>query len=230
MNTSTPIVAIDSSANNEWAVEVDTGDGLETIEGVISARLLNTKRDMDFVLGQSPDGNFASVRRRGGGGAIDILHTIDPMGNLWVGGVMQRRHNIADEPIFNLMRGYKDPGEDMLSAAAREAVEESGREDLFHLFPLEGEVVNIDSAMNDSIHGGGVQFFRMEVPFGALTQREGDTVGFNQTALTEDQRKEGIYKVIFIRGDLSTISRLADGFTLIGFLKLLSYLEESDSN
>jgi hypothetical protein len=229
-NTSTPFQPIDSTANNEWSVEITRNGVTERIQEFDSARFVNDKRDFDFLCAQSEDGNFVSVRRRGGGGAVSILYTMDPHGDLWIGGVMQMRRNISDRPIFNLMRGYNRPNEDNLSAALREALEESGRTDLMTPLRLKGETLNADSAMNDSRHGGGVDLFRIEVPFEALDQNEdaifGTTLVFDTSDLTEAQRGEGIYKVLFIRGEPTTVARFADAFTIVGFARLLADLED----
>jgi hypothetical protein len=230
-NTGVTGQPIDENTNHEWEVFADFGKGLIPLPSVVRARFVNRKRDMAFNLAKSPDGNFSTVTRVGGGGAVSLLYTVDEAGQLWIGGVMQMRRNIdADKPVFNAMRGYNRPGEGNLSAALREALEESGRDDLMMPIQLKGETLNADSAMNDSLHGGGVDFFRVEVPFEALIRNEDGTFSFNTTDLTDEQRAEGIYKVLFVRGDLKTIARLADSFTVVGFTRLIADLaEEADT-
>jgi len=216
---------ISESTNHEWTVELDFGRGLKKFTGFTRARFVNEKRDMAFNLAKSPDGDYSNVTRVGGGGSVTALFAIDNASQLWLGGVMQTRCNIdADNPVFNLIRGYKEPNEDNLSTAIHEAIEESGREDLMYPIPMSGATLNADSAMNDSVNGGGVDFFRIEVPFEALVKNEDGTLGFNTTGLTDEQRKEGIYQVVFIRGDLQTVAHLADGFTVVGFTRLLADL------
>lgn len=217
---------IDTDTNHEWEVFADFGKGLIPLPSVVRARFVNRKRDMAFNLAKSPDGNFSTVTRVGGGGAVSLLYTIDETGQLWIGGVMQMRRNISDKHIFNAMRGYNRPGEGNLSAALREALEESGRNDLMTPIQLKGETLNVDSAMNDSRHGGGVDLFRVEVPFEALIQNDDGTLSFDTTDLTDEQRNEGIYKVLFIRGTIQSIARLADSFTIAGFARLLADLDE----
>lgn len=218
---------IDDQANHEWTTEIDTGNGYETIEGVVRARFVNYKRDQQFVMGKSADGNYTNVTRRGGGGAVNVLYSISPEGRLWIGGVMQRRRNISDDLVFNLVRGYNRPNEDNQSAALREAIEETGRTDLMVPIRLPGESVNADSAMNDSVHGGGVDLYRVEVPFEALVQNENGTMSFDTKDLTEEQLREGIYQVVFQDGTrMSSIAGLADGFTLAGYLRLRAFLED----
>jgi hypothetical protein len=218
---------VDESTHNEWIIEVDTGQRVMSIPQFSRARFVNTKRDMAFNLAQSPDGNFSNVTRVGGGGAVNILYSVSPTWRLWVGGVMQMRRNIADQPIFNLIRGYKRPNEDNLTAALREALEESGRDDLMAPILLPGQSINADSAVFDSVHGGGVDINRIEVPYKALIRNVDGTMGFNTQDLTEDQRSEGIYGVVFIDGSkMSNLAALADGFTLAGYLRLMAYLEE----
>lgn len=219
--------SIDGSTNHEWEVEVDTGNGLTLVPGATRARFINTKRDMAFNMAKSQDGNYSNVTRVGGGGAVNILYSVSPTWRLWIGGVMQRRRNISDIPVFNLVRGYNRPGEDNLSAALREAIEETGRDDLMTPILLPGESINADSAMNDSVHGGGVDICRIEVPYGALLPNGDGTMGFDTEGLTDEQLQEGIYKVVFKDGSkISGIAGLADGFTLSGYLRLLAYLEK----
>ncbi len=219
--TGTPIT---ESTHHEWDVELDFGRGLKKFTGFARARFVNQTRDIAFNLAKSPDGNYSNVTRVGGGGAVTVLFTIDNASQLWLGGVMQMRRNISDKPVFNLIRGYKEPNEDNLSTALHEAIDESGREDLMYPIRMRGETLNADSAMNDSVNGGGVDFFRIEVPFEALVKNEDGTLRFNTTGLTDKQRKEGIYQVVFIRGNLNKVAHLTDAFTIVGLARLISDL------
>lgn len=210
---------------NEWAVLIDTGEGLVEMPGVLRAALVNPGHEIDVLFGVSPNSTpsfrYAQPWRDGGGGGTTILWTRNHFGKLYIGAVLQQR-NFIDQlnPVFNVMRGYAEPGETALAAALRELREESGRADLLTPVLLPGTSANMDSSW---LGNSEVDFYASEVPWSLLVpaQGGGDTYVFNTTGLTEEQRKEGIFGCIFVEGDLATLATKADGFTIIAFARLL---------
>lgn len=216
---------VEEGVANEWTVLIDSGEGLVEMPGVFRAALVNSKHEIDVLFGVSPNSTpsfrYAQPWRDGGGGGTTILWTRNPFGKLYVGAVLQQR-NFIDQlnPVFNVMRGYAEPGETALASALRELQEESGRTDLLAPILLPGTSANMDSSWFDN---GEVDFYANEVPWGLLVpaQEGGDTYIFNARGLTEEQRKEGIFGCIFVEGDLATLATKADGFTIIAFARLL---------
>lgn len=78
----------------------------------------------------------------GGGGSVLVPYFRDEKGLLWVGVVKQPRPYQAAEPVFNLPRGFLDPGQSHFQAAVNEGTEELGLQESQRVFLLDGEPGN----------------------------------------------------------------------------------------
>lgn len=220
---------ITPDVNSEWIVYADFGDGKLVPVDVTRLVLLNEKRKIATLFGESPMSTatfrYAQTWRVGGGGAATIMWSRDPEGNLFVGGVLQNRAFIDRlNKVFNIARGFARPGEDIRDAALRELDEEVGNPDLLVPQSLPGAPVNMDSAWFDSEgdFNGTVEFFHLQVPWELLVAQDDGSYAFEVDAITEEKKKEAIFGAKFVPGE--TIPSLADGISIIGYARLLAYL------
>ncbi|HRF28132.1 MAG TPA: hypothetical protein PL051_00620 [Candidatus Saccharibacteria bacterium] len=221
---------VTDKVNNEWVALVDFGDGKLVQIDVNRAVLLNDKRHIAMMWGESPmstsDFRYAQAWRVGGGGAATIMWSRDPEGTLYVGGVLQSRPFIDTEnPVFNIARGLTAVGEAVRDAALRELDEEVNQLDLLVPLPLPGDPVNMDSAFFGSQGegwNGMVEFFHVEVPWDLLVKQDDGSFVFRIENDTVDKQKEAIFGAMFVPA--TTTTSMADAFTIIATAKLRDYL------
>lgn len=220
---------ITSDVNNEWTVFADFGDGKLVKVDVTRLVLLNEKRKIATLYGESPMSTeafrYTQTWRVGGGGAATIMWSRDPEGKLYVGGVLQNRAFIDKlNKVFNIARGFSRPGEDIRDAARRELDEEVGQIDLLVPQLLPGAPVNMDSAWFESEGewSGTVEFFHLYVPWELLVPQDDGSYTFELETVTEEKKKEAIFGAKFVSGE--TIPLLADAPSIVGYARLLSYL------
>ena len=81
----------------------------------------------EIIYGLRPEGYDGIVIKEGGsGGVSSIPYCVDDDGNLLVGLILENRSNLSDGPVWNVMGGMIDAGEQPAQAQAREAFEEAG--------------------------------------------------------------------------------------------------------
>ncbi|KKQ79987.1 MAG: hypothetical protein UT02_C0018G0001, partial [Parcubacteria group bacterium GW2011_GWC2_38_7] len=97
--------------------------------------------------GLSPAGKYGTwgFAEVGGGGAVDVPFFMHPELGLMVGLVQQPRPFMSTEPVWNLPRGFMDPGETHFESAVRELKEEVGAKGGKRVFLLDGDPVNPNS-------------------------------------------------------------------------------------
>lgn len=162
-----------------WEVEIDD----VVLEKVKKISLFNPNIGL-LVYGMTPGGYDGwSFHENGGGGAITIPYTVIN-GKLYVGMIEQERHNQGGK-VWNVPRGFIDPGETHFKAMQREFQEEVG------LFPdrmvknLKGELLNPNSAFFETpLSNEGGKFFAMEIDPDQLTKyKDTDSYSFNGDVL-----------------------------------------------
>lgn len=122
MSTSTLIKPIpeETQTKRGWTVEVNG----KVVPDVSSVRLSHP-RFGELNYGLTPGGyDGLSFHEVGGGGAVTVPYVIINE-ELYIGLVEQYRHNQGGK-IWNLPRGFLDPGENHFGAAIRETKEETG--------------------------------------------------------------------------------------------------------
>ena len=133
------------------------------------------------------------------GGVIDVVFAEDESGNIWVGGVIQERKLQANNPVFNLIRGFLDPQETHFQAAKREMAEEFA--DLFQIPQvLEGDVLNNNSTFVETWDGNGNKAYKIRVSI-SLLEKDGDYYRFKNGVVkpaTGDKLAEKILGAVFI--------------------------------
>jgi len=181
-----------------------------------------------LTYGETPLGYDSwSFRENGGGGSV-ILPFIVANDEVFVGVVRQMRPNQGGE-VWNLPRGFLDPGEDRALSAARELTEEVGLPvQAADVFPLPGQPGNPNSAFFETwAEGEGVTFFGVKVD-AALTVRADDGFRFKSEVLDESplaQRSrlaEAIGEALFI--PWYDAAQLGDLFTNAAVARLLVHL------
>lgn len=112
-----------------------------------------------------------SFAERGSGGAVVLPYSHDD-GRLLIGLVEETRHNLGGA-VLSAPRGFVDPGEDHLTAARRELLEETGyRADT--IVELAGQPANPNSSFFETAGADdGVRFFAAPVPLERLVPADG---------------------------------------------------------
>jgi len=162
-------ISADEQSKRGWMVELN-GQIVEIVSGV---RIYNEKMGLEVRYGMRSEGYDGIIDHEAGGGGSVIVPWIEIGGILYVGLLKQRRltQNIQSD-VWNVPRGYLDPGEKHFATAAREFEEETGfkrPEERIHL--LEGDPVNSNSAKQDTSRPlEGTRFYGFQVREDELTE------------------------------------------------------------
>ncbi len=148
--------------NPEWLIEVD-GKHIPYKEG---ARFFNPERGLEYRLGRRADGFVGVIDHEPGGGGAVIVPWVEIDRILYVGLLKQRRvtQSITHD-VWNVPRGYLDPGETHFETAKREFREETGfKRPEGRIMRLSGKPINSNSGKQDTSRvWEGAYFYRFEV-------------------------------------------------------------------
>lgn len=147
-----------------WTVEIDG-------EKVSVGMVVFTHPNFGTVTyGLRPEGYDAwVVREPGGGGAATVPYARTPDGELLVALLRESRANMGDEPVWDLIGGFIDPGETHAEAQVREAEEETGLDTVrAHELPGLPAAANRAYWVADAKAGEGLHVWGIEVPFSHL--------------------------------------------------------------
>lgn len=97
----------------------------------------------------------------GGGGSV-IVPYVKVKGQLFIGLVQQERFTMGGK-VWNVPRGFLDPGETHFEAAKRESSEELGFDLSQRFKELSGQPTNPNSAFFVTGEGKGVRFYGLEL-------------------------------------------------------------------
>jgi 8-oxo-dGTP pyrophosphatase MutT (NUDIX family) len=202
-----------------WRVEVNG-------KKVNSPRLVHVSSDRFGVLsfGQRPEGTQGwSWREIGGGGSGIVLFHIDEEKKLRIGLLLEGRPNMGGD-VWNIPRGFINPGDTHFDSACSELSEEVGIQNPDdRLFQLLGFPANANSTFFDTSEGGGFHFFGFEVKKDEV-KKAGDaskTLIFKQGSLTPKSKMgERIYGCHFF--PWNTVATMSDMFSNAGFARLLA--------
>ena len=215
---------IDDQRTRSWRLRVN-GEVVPTVERLE----LEDPRFGCLTYGRTPAGYDGWSFRVSHGGGVVIAPFAIVNGVLYVGVVEQLRHNQGGM-VQNVPRGFCEPRESYLQAAARELFEETGNRDGATIcFPMQGEPVNQDSASFDtSGDSEGVRFFAARI---TPDQLEPADVGLRirgseNEPISAAAREEQIASLRFIPWTEAT--HLGDMFTLAAVARLLAYLTSND--
>ncbi len=217
MNYITEIPA-EQQASRGWSLEVNG----KKVEKVSLLRLYNPKFG-ELLYGLTPGGWDAwCFHELGGGGVVTIPFSVVE-GKLMVGLVQQNRPLQSAGKVWNVPRGFMDPGEHNFEAAVRELEEEIG-----WLSPdkrmkaLDGEAGNSNSAFFDTAQmGEGVKYYAMEVLPIQLEPAEDGLLKFREGLVKPvSKMAELIYGCRFVPWRQAT--RLGDQFTGFAVARLLA--------
>lgn len=116
------------------------------------------------------------IKEAGGGGSVIIPYSIQPDGRLYI-GVLKEKRDLMGGAVWNVPRGFMNPGEEHFQTAVREYAEETG-----HHVPddriraIEGSPTNPNSAFFDtSGEDEGVKFYAVELLQSELRVIDADT-------------------------------------------------------
>lgn len=223
----TKMQPLTSAVKPGWTVTVDgkkvSVNEMVAIENLKFGRL---------TYGKNPAGNYDSwaFHENGGGGSVTILFTI-AQGQLFVGVVLEQRPFQADEPVLNVIRGFLDPGETHLVAAARETEEEAGIS--IPLIDLGGGGNPNSTFFETWGEGEGVHFWGGHVSSDTLKMSEENGVYVFDSELVQPANKDGkpdktgekILGSQFIPWNQAAV--LGDLFSRGAVSGLMSYLDKS---
>lgn len=218
-------ISDDGQRDRRWRVYVD-GAAVERVASVV----LDHPRFGTLTYGRTASGHdgWSFHEEAGGGSVIAPYARIE--GALHVGVVRQHRPNQGGE-VWNVPRGFLEPGEDRRLGAMRELAEEVGlHPQTTDLLPLPGEPGNPNSTFFETWAAGeGVTFFAVEVAVDLLA-RDDEGWGFAPGVLDsspEAERSrtaEAIAHARFI--PWWEAARLGDLFTGAAVARLLAHAHE----
>ena len=223
MADDTLIRPISDQSERRWTV---TLDGLPVQH--VTLLKIEHPRFGTLAYGVTPTGYDGwSFHEVGGGGAVVVPFVILD-GDVYVAVVKQVRHNQGG-PVWNVPRGFIEPGENHANAARRELVEETGyQRGPMNLEALEGDPANPNSAFFETSNPEeGVKFFALEAP-AADVQHAGEEIVFQSRALSPDtapRYAEMIAEARFIHW--TSAARLGDMFTVAAVSRLLAHLHDA---
>lgn len=169
----------------------------------------------------------------GGGGSVIVPHvTIEGM--IYIGVVEQKR-DLQGGMVYNLPRGFVEPGESHLQAAKREGGEELGIDSAkLKLTHLQADPGNPNSAFFETLDEPGVQCYGFAVDPAWLERREDGNYRFKAGLLQTDADAKAKKMGELILGSVFLpfyrASKLGDHFTPTGMARLFGHmLEEANA-
>ncbi|PLX22052.1 hypothetical protein C0584_00820 [Candidatus Parcubacteria bacterium] len=218
MTTLIKTIKADEQDKRSWTVELN-GKRLEEVETV---RIFNENfGELNYGM-TIPGYDGISFHENSGGGVVCVPFVVID-GRLYIGMVQQERHNQGGK-VWNLPRGFIDPGENHFEAMAREFEEEirySSPDKMVK--PLSGDPCNPNSAFFETPNKNeGVKFFSIEVLPKQL-ELESISGGFRfRSGILKPLTKaaEQIYSCRFFPWRETSCS--SDMFTVAGIARLLS--------
>ena len=122
-----------------------------------------------LTYGVRPEGYDSWVfKEQGGGGAVTVLYTYTPDGELYIGMILEDRPNMGDEQVWCVIGGFIKPSETHQDAQLRESVEEAGINVKAEQLPGLPMVSNRLFFVADVRCGEGVHAYALNVPFDQL--------------------------------------------------------------
>jgi ADP-ribose pyrophosphatase YjhB (NUDIX family) len=187
-----------------------------------------------LTYGDTPAGYDSwAFHEAGGGGAVTLPFAILDDA-LWIGLVHQQRPNQGGD-VWNVPRGFLDPGERHEEAARRELTEETGYDvAMGRVFALPGARANPNSTFFETWGDGeGVHFYALEVAPDELLV-DGDRWAFRPERIASRERDRGnrvaemIYRAQFL--PWHEAAGVSDMFTNAAVARLLAHLRRSGIN
>lgn len=213
-----------------WTLDLNLPDGTKLVDVKASNLWLrNEGMGIGLEYGRRPEGyDGVVISSPGGGGSVIVPYARMHDGYIYVGVLEQVRALQWGPSVFNLPRGFLDPGETHLETARREGDEELTEAGvnavLEEIWELPGDPCNPDSAFfNTSGEGDGVQYFAAKVSARLLVP---DTQNPNIYRFREGQVQtstkagEGIVGCRFI--SWRDAVQLSDQFTICGVARLIA--------
>jgi len=166
------------------------------------------------------------IQQPGGGGSVIVPYFIKN-DELLIGLVLQYRAMMGGK-VWNLPRGYLDPGENHLETAIRETNEETGFDPAKRIYQINTKPMNSDNSMfltekpNDGVHYFAFQVHPDEVE---ATTELGRTYCFKDGIVkprTPDGEK--IFSCIFF--PLNEVFDLRDQYSVVGAIKLKRHIDQ----
>lgn len=154
------ITKIPEDTRHEWVVTVDD----EVISNVRIVRIVNP-RFGSLQFGKRPEGPSAIgwIWKEIGGGGVGVVPFFVAADVLYVGMVKQERH-CQGGLVWNIPRGFLDPGLTHIESAVAETSEELGLNASERLIPLQGESSNSNSTFFDtSDTGAGFRYYGLRI-------------------------------------------------------------------
>lgn len=216
MSVLTPIPA-EKQATRGWRFEFN-GKAIGYVEGFTLAN----DRFGTLEYGMTPAGYDGwCFSETGGGGSVIVPYCIVPVRNaLYVGLIEQDRWAMGGK-VWNLPRGFLNPGETHFETAQREAGEELGFNLAERFTELPGEAANPNSAFFVTEPGKGVRFFGLEIRESELEYVFEDTYRLKTSVLSPvSKTAETIFQAKFRR--CQEALQVSDMFTVAGVGRLLS--------
>lgn len=156
----------------------------------------------------------------GGGGAVTVLSSAMPGGELLIGLLFEDRPNLGGWTLC-IIGGMMQPGQSRHDAQRAESEEEGGI-DSGAALPLPGIPYVTDRllwAANPRL-GEGIHAFHLSVPFEALEEADGGGYRFIPEHCADDKKR----KMVVFHPWQRAIAESADAVALAAIARLLSYL------
>ncbi len=190
----------------------------EEIQDVGENVILRNERFGQLTYGKSPSGPWDqwAFHENGGGGAVTIPYTI--IGDkIYIGMMKQARPLQADDPVWNIPRGFLQ-ADDHKQTASAEFREETGVTNI-EVEEMQGDFVNPNSAFfQTSGANEGVGLYAAYFPNNLLEEEE-DNYVLKEKVKPLDKAEKLFGNLTFL--PLSVASQVGDAFTLSAIGRLV---------